>query len=90
MRSLHGPHTLLQPVDQREIVSGATKKRLAEMNVSLNETRNDRAISGIDDGIGCVTSATEFGDASVDYENVATHDGIARIHRNDCAVFDED
>ena len=58
MCSLHGPYTLPQPIDQREIVSSAAKECLAKMNVSLNKARNDGAISGIDYGIGSVTCTT--------------------------------
>ena len=90
MCSLHGPYTLPQPIDQREIVSSAAKECLAKMNVSLNKARNDGAISGIDYGIGSVTCTTKLGDASIGYENVAPHDGIARVHRHHCAVFYED
>ena len=51
VRRLHGPDTLLQPIEQREIVGGATKDCLAEVNVSLDETRYDRTTGGIDHNI---------------------------------------
>src|SRR5688572_32604330 len=42
VRRFHGPHALLQPVNQREVISSAAKERLAKMNVRLNEAREDR------------------------------------------------
>ena len=60
------------------------------MNVCLYEAGNDGAVSGVDNGVGSVTCATDFGDTSVSDEDVAVHDGVASIHRDKRAVFDED
>ena len=90
MRRFHGPHALFQPIDQREIVSSATKECLAEMNVCLYEAGNDGAVSGVDNGVGSVTCATDFRYPSVSEEDVALHHGVASVHRDERAVFDDD
>src|SRR4051794_39016637 len=59
MRGFHGPDTLFQPIDQRQIVSRSTKDRLAKMYVRLDESRKDGAIFGVDHvGVGRFNSAS--------------------------------
>ena len=77
VRRLHGPDALLQPIDEGEIVSGAAKDCLAEMDVRLYKARDDGAVSGIDRSVGCLSCAANIRDASVSNENVAAHDGVA-------------
>jgi len=48
VRRFHRPHALLQPVNQREIVSSAAKQSLTKVNVRLHKTRQYRATGGID------------------------------------------
>ena len=90
VRGFHGPDALLQPVDQREIVSGAAKERLAKMNVSLNKAGDNGAAGGVDNRVGCLAGATNARDASVANEQIAAHDGVRGVHRDERAVFDED
>jgi hypothetical protein len=56
----------------------------------LYEAGNDGAVSGIDYGIGSLSTTADLTDASVTDENVATNDAVLRIHRHDCPVPDED
>ena len=90
MRRLHGPYALFQPIDQREIIGSTAKECLAEMNVCLYEAGNYGAVSGVDNRVGSLTCATNFRDTSVGNEDVALHDGVASVHRDEGAVFDEE
>jgi hypothetical protein len=90
VRGFHGPYASFQPIDQCKIVGSAAKQRLAEMNVCLYEAGNYGAVSGVDDRVGSVTCATDFRDPSVSDEDVALHHGVASVHRDERAVFDED
>ena len=90
VRGLHGPDTLPQPINQREIISSAAKDRLAKMNVRLHKTGNHDTAAGIDHDVRGLSAAADFGDASVIDEEVGTLDGVVLVHRHECSVFDED
>jgi hypothetical protein len=90
VRRLHGPDTLSQPIDECEIVGCAPKNRLAEVNVCLDETGNDRATICVDHCIGYLSSFADARDAPIVDEKIATRDGIRRIHRYERAVLNED
>jgi hypothetical protein len=90
MGGFHGPNTLLEPIDEREIVGGAAKDRLAEVNVSLNETGNHCAIGRVYYSVGCLARSANLGYAFVTNEKIAAHDGVRRVHRDERAVSDED
>jgi hypothetical protein len=51
---LHGPNPFLEPVKQRQIIGSASKERLTEMYVGLNETRQHCASGGVEGDIGCL------------------------------------
>src|SRR6185369_899126 len=87
---LHGPNALLQPVDKCEIICRAAKECLAKVNVSLDETRNYRAVASVDYNVGCLARTADFSYAFVTNEKIAAHDGVRMIHRNERAVLDED
>lgn len=57
MRGFHGPDALLQPVDEREIVSSAAKDRLAKMDVGLDKARNHGAPLGVNNSVRCLPAA---------------------------------
>jgi hypothetical protein len=51
MSGFHRPDAFLEPVEQRQVVSSATKYGLAKVNMGLNKTRKDRATGGVDDNV---------------------------------------
>jgi hypothetical protein len=61
---LHGPYTLPQPVNEGEVIGGAAKNCLAEMNVSLYEAGDNRAIRGVDHCSGTLAFAANVFDTS--------------------------
>jgi hypothetical protein len=60
------------------------------MNVCLDEAGDDRTVSGIDYGVRCLSARANARDTPIGNEQVATHDGVRGIHRDERAVFDED
>jgi hypothetical protein len=83
----HGPDTLFEPIDESKIVSRAAKECLTEMNMCLNETWNDCTTASIDHYVGCLSCATNLRDAFVTNKQIASHDGVAIVHRHKRAVL---
>ena len=87
--SLHRPDTLLQPVNQCQVIRRAAKQCLAEMHVSLHEARQNGAAARIYHNIGSINRCPNACNALPANQQVARHDGIIFIHREQRAVFNE-
>src|SRR5438552_6069653 len=81
MRCLHGPHAFLQPINQRKVIRGSTKKCLAKMYVRLHKTRQHCAIIRVDNNIGVRQVFTHSDDSAILDEQISAHYGISCIHR---------
>jgi hypothetical protein len=60
------------------------------MNMRLNEPGDYSTAASVDQRVSCLSGATNLSDAFVADEQITTHDGIRRIHRDECSVPDED
>jgi hypothetical protein len=90
MRGLHRPDALLEPVEQREVVRVAAEERLAEMNVRVDEAREDVAAAGIDDARGGTVAKVADGcDSAVLDQDIALDDVEGGVHCEDRAVTNE-
>src|SRR2546429_566701 len=66
VRRFHRPYTFFQPIDEREIIGGATKQRLTKMDVRLYKSWQHGAPMRFDHfGYSVVNLTANFGDASV-------------------------
>ena len=90
VRRFHRPDALLQPVEQREIVGVAAKERLAEMNVRLDEARQQVVAGRVDDAVRArVADVADRGDPAVAHQHVALDHVERVVHRQNCGVADE-
>ena len=89
MSSLHWPNAFLEPVEQRQIVGGAAEYGLAKVNVRLNETRKDNATSRINDSVSSLARLSDCDYPAVTDKQIARHDGILLIHRQQRSAFNE-
>ena len=81
MRSFHGPHAFLKPVEQRQVVCCATKESLAKMNMRLNKAGKNDATPDVDDDVSCLAGLAYSRYPTVSYKQIATDDGVLVIHR---------
>lgn len=93
MSRFHRPYSLLEPVDQREIISRATKQRLAEMDMRLHKPRQQYAAARVDH-FGALVSArlkrlAKRSDAAAFDEHVAIEDVVLRVERENGRTFDK-
>ena len=65
MRRLHGPHARLEPVEQRQVVGVAAEKRLAEMDVRLDQAGEDVVAFAVDRPVVRFIADTPDGDREV-------------------------
>ena len=82
-------HPLPQPVHERAIVRVPAKERLTEVDVRLDEPRQDIAAAGVDDAIVRTGQVgPDSGNAAITDRHVAVDDVEAVVHRQDRAAAD--
>jgi hypothetical protein len=92
MCRFHRPHAPLQPLEQRHVIGCATKERLAQVHVGLDESWKEVAAAGVDDSFAAGPRRTypNRNDASVPDRHVTLDDVEAIIHRDNRRVLDDD
>ncbi len=104
MRRFERPDAPLQPVEQRQIVGAAAKQRLTQVDVGLDESRQETTLGGVDhcyvivtagrSGIGAVPGAEVRADVDnhpVAHEHTSALDDLpAVVHGEDGGVADEE
>jgi hypothetical protein len=89
MGGLQGPDSLLEPIDQRQIISSAPKQGLAKVDVSLYETRQHGTTPGIDDLIGNRLAAARRDNATVANVQITAEDRAMRVHGQKNSALDK-
>src|SRR5262245_43925411 len=93
MRSFQGPDSLPEPINQRKIIRRATEYRLTEMNVSLDEPRNEHTTRSFNQVsvfvLPCNERPAKSRDAAAIDKNVSGEDAVLRIHSNDRSTSDK-
>src|SRR5687768_3560676 len=90
VRRFHRPDTLLQPVDQREVVCGPTEDCLAEMKMRLDKAGYDSAAVRVNNNIRrSALCPSDVGNLAVNNQQLALDDGVRVVHRHERAVFYE-
>src|SRR5687768_5221321 len=89
MRRFHRPDPLFKPIDEGQIIGGAAKQSLAKMQMSLDESGQYRATAGLDDGGVSVFDRTDTLNATVSDQQIAAHDGILFVHRDNAATLNQ-
>ena len=92
VRRLERPDARLQPVEQRQVVCHSAKKRLAQMNMCLNEAGKNEHAVGIDRELSFRVfwnAGTDRRDSPIANPNVAFHDVECVVHGHDGAVANE-
>jgi hypothetical protein len=87
MCGFHRPDALLQPINQRQIISRTAKQGLAEMHVRLHESRQHCAPFSVYHFIGTINRTANALYEIAANEQVALHDRIVRSKREQRAVF---
>src|SRR5882672_6306649 len=59
------------------------------MNVGLNEAGKNRATLGVDYDVGRLACFADARNAAIMNEQIARHDGVLVIHRQESAAFNE-
>src|SRR6476661_1033723 len=90
MRGFHRPYALPQPIHQRTVVGVPAKKRLAQVNVRLDEPGKYEPAARVDD-FGMISGkiGPDRGDTAVLNRHVAVDDVETIVHRDDQAVANE-
>jgi hypothetical protein len=89
MRSFHGPHAFLKPVEQRQIVSGATEYCLTKVNVRLHKAGEDDTTCGINDDVSRLVCLAYGRNTTVANTQIAANDRVIVVHRQQRTVLDE-
>src|SRR5580765_4448342 len=90
MRGFHRPYALPQPIHQRTVVGVPAKKRLAQVNVRLDEPGQDEPAARVDGfGMSPGKVSPDRGDTSVLNRHVAVDDVETIVHRDDQPVANE-